>query len=131
MPLGTCPDCGRQVSTIAPSCPQCGRPHPAATPSRPPPATQPDSGGSKLLVGGLVLFGFLLMVGVCNQSNSPASSRSANVDSTSTMSALKQVPAVSREDSLRFRQRVREIVRAHSPTGWAEAEQSRMNSLAD
>lgn len=26
MPLVACPDCGRQVSTAAPSCPQCGRP---------------------------------------------------------------------------------------------------------
>ena len=26
MPLITCPDCGREVSTVAPACPQCGRP---------------------------------------------------------------------------------------------------------
>ena len=29
MPLVSCPDCGRQVSTAAVSCPQCGRPNPA------------------------------------------------------------------------------------------------------
>jgi hypothetical protein len=26
MPTKPCPDCGREVSTIAQSCPQCGRP---------------------------------------------------------------------------------------------------------
>lgn len=26
MPLITCPDCGRDVSDLAPTCPQCGRP---------------------------------------------------------------------------------------------------------
>lgn len=27
MPLTTCPDCGREISTAAPACPQCGRPN--------------------------------------------------------------------------------------------------------
>jgi membrane protein YdbS with pleckstrin-like domain len=27
MPLTTCPDCGREVSTAAPACPHCGRPN--------------------------------------------------------------------------------------------------------
>lgn len=27
MPLIACPDCGREISTAAPSCPQCGRPN--------------------------------------------------------------------------------------------------------
>jgi len=31
MPVIACPDCGRDVSTLAPSCPHCGRPSPAAT----------------------------------------------------------------------------------------------------
>jgi uncharacterized membrane protein YdbT with pleckstrin-like domain len=26
MPLTTCPDCGREISTSAPACPHCGRP---------------------------------------------------------------------------------------------------------
>ncbi len=29
MPVITCPDCGRDVSTLATSCPHCGRPSPA------------------------------------------------------------------------------------------------------
>jgi membrane protein YdbS with pleckstrin-like domain len=29
MPVVTCPDCGRDVSTIAAACPHCGRPSPA------------------------------------------------------------------------------------------------------
>lgn len=45
MPVIACPDCGRDVSTLAPSCPHCGRPSPAAmTPilptSAPPPAKE-------------------------------------------------------------------------------------------
>jgi len=37
MPVITCPDCGRDVSTLATACPHCGRPAPAgmATPSTP------------------------------------------------------------------------------------------------
>jgi uncharacterized membrane protein YdbT with pleckstrin-like domain len=31
MPVIACPDCGRDVSTLAPACPHCGRPSPAAT----------------------------------------------------------------------------------------------------
>jgi membrane protein YdbS with pleckstrin-like domain len=30
MPVISCPDCGRDVSTLAPACPHCGRPSPAA-----------------------------------------------------------------------------------------------------
>ena len=46
MPVIACPDCGRDVSTLAPSCPNCGRPSPAAmTPilpafGAPPPAKE-------------------------------------------------------------------------------------------
>src|SRR5688500_9160820 len=29
MPVITCPDCGRDVSTLATACPHCGRPSPA------------------------------------------------------------------------------------------------------
>lgn len=39
MPLTTCPDCQREISTLAPSCPHCGRPTAAAltqTPTTPP-----------------------------------------------------------------------------------------------
>lgn len=38
MPLATCPDCQREISTLAPSCPHCGRPTAAAltqTPTQP------------------------------------------------------------------------------------------------
>jgi membrane protein YdbS with pleckstrin-like domain len=31
MPVIACPDCGRDVSTVAPVCPHCGRPSPAGT----------------------------------------------------------------------------------------------------
>ena len=31
MPVISCPDCGKDVSTIAASCPHCGRPSPAGT----------------------------------------------------------------------------------------------------
>ena len=31
MPVIACPDCGNDVSTLAPACPHCGRPSPAGT----------------------------------------------------------------------------------------------------
>lgn len=31
MPVIACPDCGKDVSTLAPVCPHCGRPSPAGT----------------------------------------------------------------------------------------------------
>lgn len=37
MPLEKCPDCGKQISTAAPSCPQCGRPAQARQRLSPPP----------------------------------------------------------------------------------------------
>ncbi|HEX8252042.1 MAG TPA: PH domain-containing protein [Thermoanaerobaculia bacterium] len=38
MPVIACPDCGRDVSTLAPMCPHCGRPSPAGnTPMTAPP----------------------------------------------------------------------------------------------
>jgi hypothetical protein len=36
MPLTTCPDCGREISTSAPACPNCGRPAgPVVAPMQP------------------------------------------------------------------------------------------------
>lgn len=47
MPVIACPDCGRDVSTLAPSCPHCGRPSPAATapilPSSAPPPVKEET----------------------------------------------------------------------------------------
>ncbi len=49
MPLTTCPDCGRELSTAAPACPHCGRPNVPAgaatgprvlAPTGPPPAAE-------------------------------------------------------------------------------------------
>lgn len=33
MPLISCPECGRQISTAAEACPQCGHPNRPATPA--------------------------------------------------------------------------------------------------
>jgi hypothetical protein len=46
MPLVTCPDCGHDISDLAPTCIHCGRPmqtavHPAAAPASPPYAAEP------------------------------------------------------------------------------------------
>ena len=63
MPVIACPDCGRDVSTIAPTCPHCGRPSPAglaaipATGTPPPVAEETQwrgSPSSKLLIGRIV-----------------------------------------------------------------------------
>ena len=43
MPVISCPDCGRDVSTMATACPHCGRPSPAGTAplaSAPPPVAE-------------------------------------------------------------------------------------------
>ena len=37
MPVIACPDCGREVSTLAPACPHCGRPSPAGLTQLPEP----------------------------------------------------------------------------------------------
>ena len=41
MPVIACPDCGRDVSTLATACPHCGRPSPAATAPVSPQAATP------------------------------------------------------------------------------------------
>jgi membrane protein YdbS with pleckstrin-like domain len=41
MPVISCPDCGRDVSTLAPVCPHCGRPSPAGTAPIAPSAVKP------------------------------------------------------------------------------------------
>ena len=38
MPVIPCPDCGREVSTLAPACPQCGRPSPGGNAVPPAPS---------------------------------------------------------------------------------------------
>src|SRR5512138_2290032 len=45
MPVINCPDCGRDVSTLAPARPHCGRPSPAGTApiSAPPPVTKEET----------------------------------------------------------------------------------------
>lgn len=65
MPVIACPDCGRDVSTLASACPHCGRPSPAATapilPSGAPPSPREETvwqgtPSLKLLIGrGLAL----------------------------------------------------------------------------
>src|SRR5438045_9704226 len=40
MPVISCPDCGRDVSPLAPACPHCGRPSPGGNAPIPAPNTQ-------------------------------------------------------------------------------------------
>jgi hypothetical protein len=69
--LVTCPDCGNQVSDLAPSCIKCGRPlgdrsTPAIKPIFPPSPTPPQQKKSTSLwvVVGLIFVGFFLVVKV-------------------------------------------------------------------
>jgi uncharacterized membrane protein YdbT with pleckstrin-like domain len=64
MPVVTCPDCGREVSTMAAACPQCGRPSSPTSYAAPAAATAPamaeetlwrGSPSARVLVGKLVL----------------------------------------------------------------------------
>lgn len=161
MPLVPCPDCGRQVSTAALSCPQCGRPNPAGqvhagspappvppayperspTPGTPAPGTpvhprrsapaveEPGPVYTRVMLGmgGIIAVG--MVIGMCDQNSTVASSATALTDTASVRTA--SVPMLSAEDSARFRQRAREIVQQHEPSGWPEADRSRMIALAD
>jgi uncharacterized membrane protein YdbT with pleckstrin-like domain len=90
MPVIACPDCGRDVSTIATACPHCGRPSPAGTTPLASPASHPSeqtlwrgSPSPSLLAGQLfalllMLFGIPLMTHFF-ASTMPDQSRTAGV----------------------------------------------------
>jgi uncharacterized membrane protein YdbT with pleckstrin-like domain len=64
MPVIACPDCGRDVSTLAPACPHCGRPSPAATAPILPASAPPPSREETLWSGSpswMLLFGRIVM----------------------------------------------------------------------
>jgi membrane protein YdbS with pleckstrin-like domain len=70
VPVITCPDCGRDVSTLAAACPHCGRPSPAGT--APMPAASPaamkeetlwrGNPSAKILLGQLLAIVVVLIV---------------------------------------------------------------------
>lgn len=69
MPVISCPDCGRDVSTIATACPHCGRPSPAGTAPIGSPVTTPKKEEtlwrgtpSTLLLAGYILGIVLVLV---------------------------------------------------------------------
>lgn len=68
MPLGTCRDCGLQVSTSAANCPRCGRVFATAAPS---PATLNPAAKRFVVVVALVGIGFISFVRACS-SDGPA-----------------------------------------------------------
>jgi len=62
MPLVTCPECGSQVSSAAPTCPRCGFPNPgrAMMPPPPPRRAPGGSGGVWILLAiGVVALGVM------------------------------------------------------------------------
>jgi hypothetical protein len=69
-----------------------------------------------------------MVIGMCRQTGTSLSSAATNED---TAAPASTVPALSAEDSARFRERARAIVREHEPVGWTEADRSRMIALAD
>ena len=70
VPVIACPDCGREVSTLAPACPHCGRPSPAGM-AQPPLAAAAQTSREEtlwrgtpspiLLVGKIALLVFILI----------------------------------------------------------------------
>ncbi|HUR80778.1 MAG TPA: PH domain-containing protein [Thermoanaerobaculia bacterium] len=70
MPVIACPDCGRDVSTLAPACPHCGRPSPAGLVEPPGSAAAParreetlwrGTPSPVLLVGKIALLVFIVV----------------------------------------------------------------------
>ena len=67
MPLTSCPDCGREVSTAAPACPHCGRPTGPVVAPPPPQTAQTAAAEEKLWHGSpswLLLLGKLIWLAV-------------------------------------------------------------------
>jgi hypothetical protein len=66
MPVITCPDCGREVSTLAPTCPHCGRPSPGLSAPAGAMAAAPTAGQEETLWRGspslVVLLGHVAMM---------------------------------------------------------------------
>lgn len=56
MPLVQCPDCGKSVSTSAPTCPNCGRPMAAVVVAPMPFPPAPTHGGTGNVVAGVASF---------------------------------------------------------------------------
>lgn len=89
MALIKCPDCGKEVSDIAPSCPNCGRPinlqnHSPAQSQPPNKKTSPIAMGCLvflLIVFGLWVIGSLMSGGSSSKLISPSSTQQPSVDS--------------------------------------------------
>lgn len=84
---------------------------------------------TKVMLGAGGFIAVAMIIGMCNLNSTVASSASAVADSASV--STTSVPTLSAEDSARFRQRAREIVQQHAPSGWSEADRSRMIALSD
>jgi hypothetical protein len=145
----SCPQCGRpnpaeQAPQISPASgsppvsPVVGEPPPAssgsitAAPQRPgsPQTAEFESGLMNVLVGAGALLAVAMIIGMCSQPDSVASSASS-VSPVAAVSSATHVPLLSAEDSARFRRRAGEIVQEHKPGGWPEADRWRMTALAD
>jgi hypothetical protein len=63
MALIPCPDCGREISTQAPSCPHCGRPIVTGAPSPPRPSTAPTKKHTPAITVLLIILGALALIG--------------------------------------------------------------------
>lgn len=150
----SCPQCGRPnpaddatqssaanaASAKLPVSPEHGERRPISRSSELPSAQnqRPSSaavgsepGFNKAVLAAVAIFALVLIIGMCSQGSSAGSSAIAVADSASRNVAVSAVPALSAEDSARFRQRAREIVQKHKPAGWPEADRSRMTALAD
>jgi hypothetical protein len=70
MPLVKCPDCGKEISSSAPSCPHCGRPNTA-----PRPPTKKGMSPERLTLTVLIIIAVcVIAVAEKNDNKSPASS---------------------------------------------------------
>jgi hypothetical protein len=96
MPLITCPDCGKEISTAANACPSCGRPMAAPAVPLPSPAPSPRKRGclrAFLVIVGILVF-FYIVGSIFGPSGSTPSS-SPTPSEVSSPAAPEATPKAS------------------------------------
>jgi len=101
MPLTTCPDCGREVSDLAPACPLCARPFRDGTHA---PAPSPETAASPGGRSGVLWF-LALGVGICAIALTTLAARPTPASEEATSEALLSVGTIGFWEDVHYRTR--------------------------